>query len=261
MNSSDENRRARVPILLAALVFLSLSAAACSSVGQVLGFGTGEGDQKDKVEVIDRADPNEYILVKNPRYLPGGGPGVSAPEPEYIWVKRKDAPFDVNAFIRGKKAIEANPEEEARFASAKPADAVTAPRPDERFFVPPDQLKPPQPQKAQPQPTPQKVARRPDPATLLYPVYGYVVYVKGKQVYTDLTEESAVAAGNTVIIYREGEELKHPVTGAVLGRAEDEIGRARIVEVGEKTSMAEITEVKDGEEIRAKDKVKLIRAN
>jgi hypothetical protein len=85
--------------------------------------------------------------------------------------------------------------------------------------------------------------------------------VKGKQVYTDLTEASAVVPGNTVIIFREGEELKHPVTGAPLGRADEEVGRARIVEVGEKTSVAEITSVKEGEEVRPKDKVKLIRAN
>ena len=240
---------------------LSLSLGACSNVKQALGFGTGDENQKDKLEVVDRPDPDEYILVKNPRYSPAGGPGQGPPEPEYMWVKRKDAPFDVNAFVRGKKVVEASQKEEALYASSKPPDAVTAPRPDERFFIPPDQLKPPPPQKAQPEPTPQKVARRPDPATLLYPVYGYVVYVKGKQVYTDLTEASAVAPGNTVIIFREGEELTHPVTGAPLGRADEEVGRARIVEVGDKTSVAEITSLKEGEEVRPKDKVKLIRAN
>jgi hypothetical protein len=247
--------------LLAVVACLSLFLGACSEVKHALGFGTGEEDQKDKVEVIDRPDQNEYILVKNPRYSPAGGPGQGPPEAEYMWVKRKDAPFDVNAFVRGKKVNEAGSKEEALYASMKPPEAVKPPRPDERFFIPPDQLKQPPPQKAQPEPARQPVARRPDPATLLYPVYGYVVYVKGKQVYTDLTEASAVVPGNTVIIFREGEELKHPVTGAPLGRADEEVGRARIVEVGEKTSVAEITSVKEGEEVRPKDKVKLIRAN
>lgn len=248
-------------VLLAIVALLAVSLSACSTVSYFLGFGTGDEDQKGKAEVIDRPDANEYILVRNPRYSIVGGPGQSPPEAEFIWVKRKDAPFDINAFARGKKAMEADSKEEARFASTRPPEAAKEPRPDERFFVPPDQLKSPPPQKAQPDQPRQAVARRPDPSTLLYPVYGYVVYVKGKQLYTDLTEQSGVTPGNSVIIYREGEELKHPVTGAVLGRAEDEIGRARIVEVGDKTSVAEITEVKDGEEIHAKDKVKLIRAN
>jgi hypothetical protein len=242
-------------------VVLALLLPSCSSVKQTLGFGTGDEDQKGKLEVIDRPDPDEYILVKNPRYSPAGGPGQGPPEPEFMWVKRKDAPFDVNAFVRGKKVNEASAKDEARYASTKPPEAVQAPRPDERFFVPPDQLRQPPPQKAQPEPARQTAARRVDPATLLYPVYGYVVYVKGKQVYTDLTEASAVAPGNTVIIFREGEELTHPVTGAPLGRADEEVARARIIEVGDKTSVAEITSVKEGEEIRPKDKVKLLRAN
>ena len=70
-----------------------------------------------------------------------------------------------------------------------------------------------------------------------------------------------MATGNTVIIFREGEELKHPVTGASLGRADEEVGRARILEVGEKTSVAEVTAMKEGETVQPKDKVKLLRAN
>jgi hypothetical protein len=88
-----------------------------------------------------------------------------------------------------------------------------------------------------------------------------VVLVKGKQVYTDLSVQSGVAVGSTVIIFREGEELKHPVTGASLGKADEEVARARVLEVGDKTSVAELIDVKEGEEVRAKDKVKLIRAN
>lgn len=248
--------------VLAGLALASLFVfPGCSSVKYYLGMGTGEEDTKDKAEVIDQADPNEYILVKNPRYSPAGGPGISPPEPEYMWVKRKDAPFTADAFVRRKKGIEADPKDEARFASTKPPEAARAPRPDERFFLPPEQLR--QPQKAQPEAArPRPAAARPaDPGASLRPVYGFVVHVKGKQIYTDLAEDSGVAAGNTVIIFREGEELKHPVTGASLGRADEEVGRARILEVGEKTSVAEVTSVKEGETVQPKDKVKLLRAN
>lgn len=259
MTSPTEKRSPLVRMFLVAVASLAVSLAGCSNVGHYLGFGTGEESQTEKVEVLDRPDPDEYVLAKNPRYSPVGGPGISPPEPEYMWVKRKDAPFNADAFVRGKKVVEGGPQDEARFASTRPPEAVKAPRPDERFFTPPDQLA--QPKKAQPEPSRRTAARRPDPSTLLNPVYGYVVYVKGKQVYTDLTEESGIAPGNTVIIYREGEELKHPVTGAPLGRADEEVGRARIVEVSDKTSVAEVTSVKEGEEVRPKDKVKLLRAN
>ena len=239
---------------------LILTVGACSQVKYALGFGTGEEDQKDKVEVIDRPDPNEYILVKNPRYSLVGGPGVGPPEPEYLWVQRKDVPFTVDALARGRKPIEASPQEEVKYEATKPPEAAKAPRPDERFFLPPDQLKQ-APRKAQPAPPRQGAPRPAEPGTFLRPSYGYVVLVKGKQVYTDLSAQSGVAVGNTVIIFREGEELKHPVTGASLGRADEEVGRARVLEVGEQTSIAELVTVKEGEEVRTKDKVKLLRAN
>ncbi len=85
--------------------------------------------------------------------------------------------------------------------------------------------------------------------------------VEGKQVYTDLTAKSGVATGSTVIIFREGEEMKHPKTGASLGRADDLVAWARILEVREQTSIAEVFEVAEGKEVRAEDKVKFIRAN
>jgi hypothetical protein len=254
--------RRRHPLVLAALAASApLLLSSCSSVGYYLGFGTGEEDNKDKAEVIDRPDPNEYVLVKNPRYSPGGAPGLhGGQQEEYIWVKRKDAPFTVDAFVRGKKSLEASQDDEARFASTKPAEAAKAPSPDERFFVPPDQLKPPP--KAQPEAARQRPAARPaDPSAALRPLYGYVVLVKDKRIYTDLSEDSGAAVGNTLVVYREGEELKHPVTGASLGRADEEVGRARIVEVDEKRSVAVITEVKEGGEIHTADKVKLLRAN
>ncbi len=236
---------------------LALSLGACSQVKHVLGFGTG--DETD-ANIIDAPDPNEYILVKNPQYSPVSGPGISPPPPEYMWVKRKDVPFTADAFVRGKKVLEASPQDEAKWAAAKPPEANRAPRPDERFFIPPDQLNQP-PRKAPPDPPRRAPGRPADPSAFLRPAYGYVVLVKGKRVYTDLSAQSGVAVGSTVIIFREGEELKHPVTGASLGNADEEVARARILEVTDQTSVAELIDVKEGEEVRARDKVKLIRAN
>ncbi|MBI2217176.1 MAG: hypothetical protein HYU51_07760 [Candidatus Rokubacteria bacterium] len=57
-----------------------------------------------------------------------------------------------------------------------------------------------------------------------------------------------------VELYREGRELKHPRTGAVLGRAETALGRASVTEVFEGYSVAT---VKPGAEVRAGDLVRL----
>jgi hypothetical protein len=232
----------------------------------MMGLGTGEDDKKEKVETIDRPDPNEYILTKNPKYSPaGGGPGIGPPEPEYIWVKRQDAPFTADAFI-SRKTPEASAAEAKKFEASRPPEAAEKPRPDQRFFLSPEELKEQQARQGQaaapPGAAPRRAASRPaDPGLQLRPSYGYVVLVQGKRIYTDLAEPSGVAAGNTLIVYREGEELKHPVSGAPLGRADEEIARVKVVEVGEKTSIAEIVSVAEGAQIHTSDKVKLLRAN
>ncbi len=210
------------------------------------------GEAPQGQEAIDRPDPEEYVLVRNPRYSPAAT-SVSPNEPEYLWVKRKDAPFDLNAFVRGKKVAEASPSDEERFASTRPPEAVKPPRPDDRFFLPPG---------AQQAPAPG--ARRPaqparDGAAMLRAAYGYVVLADGKQVYTDLGSETGAAPGDMLIVYREGQELKHPVTGASLGRADQEVARARIAEVRDKVTLAEITWAREGEEVHPGDSVKLIR--
>lgn len=236
---------------------LALSLGACSSAKYYLGFGTGEEENK---RVIDAPDPNEYILVRNPQYGLVSGPGISPPPQEYMWVKRKDVPFAVQAWLQGKKSLEASPQEEAKWEAAKPPEAAQAPRPDDRFFDPPGPLNQP-PRKVPPETARRAPGRPTDPGGSLWPVYGFVVRVEGKQVYTDLAAKSGVAAGSTVIIFREGEELKHPKTGASLGRADEVVARARILEVREQTSIAEVFEAMEGKEVRAEDKVKLIRAN
>lgn len=219
---------------------------ACSAIQGVVGGGAPQ-----TAEVLDQPDAEEYVLVRNPRYSPAATQ-VSAYEPEYVWVKRKDAPFNLNAFIRGKKVAEAAPRDEERFASTRPPEAVKPPRPDDRFFLPPPAQK-----KAAPD------AKRPDspsrdPAARLRPAYGYVVLSRGKQVYTDLTSENGAAVGDTLVIYREGEELRHPVTGASLGAADQQVARARITEVRDKVTVAELASALEGDEVRPGDRVKLI---
>ncbi len=60
---------------------------------------------------------------------------------------------------------------------------------------------------------------------------GYVVKVDSRTVYLDLGVSSGVAAGQDFVVFSQGEELKHPVSGVSLGRIEKTVSRGRITEV------------------------------
>lgn len=88
---------------------------------------------------------------------------------------------------------------------------------------------------------------------------GYIVRVNGRRLYTDLSaHDPGVAVGATLTILTE-RELVHPVTGRSLGSSLEEIGRATIVEIGERFSVAEIAEMRPGETVKAKDRVRVRR--
>ena len=49
--------------------------------------------------------------------------------------------------------------------------------------------------------------------------------------------------------------IVHPVTGELLGELDEEVGTARIVELREKFSVAEIQSIAPGSQIQVKDRV------
>jgi hypothetical protein len=63
------------------------------------------------------------------------------------------------------------------------------------------------------------------------PVVGTVVSVSGEIVKLDLGKQEGVREGDTVELYRLGEEYYHPDTGAFLGRDIEELGEAKITKV------------------------------
>lgn len=69
---------------------------------------------------------------------------------------------------------------------------------------------------------------------------GYVVKAEGGKVYLDFGQASGAAPGTTFTIYKEGEELKHPVTGESLGREEVLVAEGVIDEVREKYSIGSL---------------------
>src|SRR6266567_7515949 len=90
--------------------------------------------------------------------------------------------------------------------------------------------------------------------TALFPkVEGDVLKVDGGQVTLSIGQRDGVVAGVELVVYREGEELKHPKTGEVLGRTEKTVGRVTIAEVFEGYSTARIsqgTAVQPGDKAR-----------
>jgi hypothetical protein len=71
-------------------------------------------------------------------------------------------------------------------------------------------------------------------------VEGLVVTVKGNQGIVDLGREKKVKKGMRIIIFEEGEAIRHPLTGMVLGSDVSEMGRGLIQTVRDQMSEVEL---------------------
>ena len=69
---------------------------------------------------------------------------------------------------------------------------------------------------------------------------GEVAAVQGQEVTITLGKKSGIKPGMILTLWREGKEIIHPVTGAAIGREEDEVGSAAVVTVGADASTAVI---------------------
>ncbi len=82
---------------------------------------------------------------------------------------------------------------------------------------------------------------------------GYVVKADGATVYLDLVAKDGAAEKREFTVYEEGEELKHPVTGASLGKTEKTIATGRITSVSDKFSTGSVASgdgLKPGQRVR-----------
>lgn len=81
--------------------------------------------------------------------------------------------------------------------------------------------------------------------------------VVGKENHTLLIEtgqRKAIKPGMKLILYREGKEIRHPTTGAILGKRAEIIGEARIERIAGGLIEAKITGTEPGKEIKIGDK-------
>ncbi|HAH08420.1 MAG TPA: hypothetical protein DCM05_18150 [Elusimicrobia bacterium] len=72
-------------------------------------------------------------------------------------------------------------------------------------------------------------------------VTGYVVKVESATVYLEFGESQGIRPGQKFTLFSEGEELKHPVTGASLGRVQNLAAEGTVTEVQEKYSVGALS--------------------
>ena len=184
-----------------------------------------------------------WLLVKNPRF------GDIASEPEYIWVEEDKVPTTITTLIRGEKAIIAPPEVVARYG-APPGTGKISPR--QRIPLPTEATaSPPAARTA----ATRTVAAAPGPVRAPVSVkQGLVLYVDTTRVAVDLTAADGVRPGTLLSLRRDRVPIVHPVTGEVLGDLDEEVATARITEVRDKFSVAELQSVATGAAIQIKDR-------
>ncbi len=85
---------------------------------------------------------------------------------------------------------------------------------------------------------------------------GYVVLVDGMRVVIDLA--NGEVKKDTLVAITRRQALTHPVTGEHLGEISLEVGRARIVEVQPKFSVAELIGFKPGLTVKPQDRVTVL---
>ena len=85
------------------------------------------------------------------------------------------------------------------------------------------------------------------------PLEGYVAQLTGRQVYIDLGQKHNIQPGQVFRVYREGNAVYHPVTGALLGLEKNNIATIQVESVDTNMSLCAI---KAGGTIEVGDKVK-----
>ena len=224
----------------------------CDTVRKVVGIApVGEPSELKSAET-------RWLLIQNARY------GDVPSEPEYIWVEEDKVPTSLKTLIRGTSSILAAPEIVAKYGPP-PGGGKISPR----------QGVPYQPAAASPRPsaggvaassqagpsgTPARAAvtsapaMSPSPAVEI-PKRGYVVHVDTTRIAIDLTAGDGLRLGSVVSVRRDKTPIMHPVTGEKLGELDEEVATAKVVELRDRFSLAEIQSVSPGSQIEIQDRV------
>jgi hypothetical protein len=227
-------------------VVVAVTASGCSTAKNVIGVPTA-GDPS----VTIKSAETRWLLIKNPRF------GDVPSEPEYVWVEEDKTPITFGTVVFGKGSIIAPPEIVARYGAPPGGGKISA-----RQNMPTQTPTSPPGTPAPAQPASGPTARGPAPAPAHTngkapegPKRGFVVYVDTTRIVIDLTSADGIRAGTLVSLRRDAIPLVHPVTGEVLGELDEEVGTARVTEMRERFSVADVQTVAPGARIQIKDRV------
>ncbi|PYN30980.1 MAG: hypothetical protein DMD98_18215 [Candidatus Rokuibacteriota bacterium] len=231
---------------LALWLALVLALAGCSAMRQALGVPS-PGDPS----VTIKSAETRWLLIKNPRF------GDVPSEPEYTWVEEDKIPFTFTGLIN-KNALIAPPEIVAKYGPP-PGGGKISPRQGVPTQTSTQAPAPEPPRAASAAPVAAKAlpaaARDGAAAVPELPRRGMVVYVDTTRIVIDLTAADGLRPGALVSLRRDKIPIVHPVTGEVLGELDEEIGTARVTEIREKFSVADLQTVGSGAQIQVKDRV------
>ena len=226
--------------------------AGCDTVRKVAGITvTGEPSELKSAET-------RWLLIQNSRY------GDIPSEPEYIWVEEDKVPTSFKTLIRGTSSILAPPEIVAKYG-LPPGGGKISPRqgvPYQPAAASPRPSAGLQPASGQPVPvaapargTVTGPAPALPPPAVEIPKRGYVVHVDTTRIAIDLTSADGLRLGSVVSVRRDKTPIVHPVTGEKLGELDEEVATAKIVEMRDRFSLAEIQSVTPGSQIEIRDRV------
>ncbi|MCG6918372.1 MAG: 6-bladed beta-propeller [Deltaproteobacteria bacterium] len=82
-----------------------------------------------------------------------------------------------------------------------------------------------------------------------FPLRGFIIHQKGETFILDVGKSVGAKAGMKFQVYREGEIIKHPVSGEILGIEKIATGMLQVTEVQEKLAFARVIEQKTNESV------------
>ena len=233
--------------LLVWLVVSVVALSGCSMLKKIVGI-----DSKGEPSVVIKSAETRWLLIKNPRF------GDVPSEPEYVWVEEDKVPTTITTLLRGQSAIIAPPEIVAKYGSP-PGGGKISPRQGTMYRTTESAAAANKGTSAAvggPGRRTASAVATPVPAPAPKPPErGYVVYVDNARVVIDLTNLDGLRPGTLVSLRRDRIPIVHPVTGEMLGELDEEVGVARVTEVRERFSVANLETVASGTQIQIKDRV------
>jgi hypothetical protein len=240
---------------LAWLLLAAVALSGCSTMKMILGVR-----DPGEPSVIIKSAETRWLLIKNPRF------GDVASEPEYVWVEEDKVPTTITTLLRGKSAIIAPPEIVAKYGTP-PGGGKISPRQGTMYQT----AEPPRPAAAAAAAPRGSAGAAAGPAGRTAstaptaipgpapkpPERGYVVYVDSARIVIDLTNIDGLRTGSVLSLRRDRIPIVHPVTGELLGELDEEVATARVTEIRDRFSVAEVQSVAPGAHVQVRDRVVL----